>query len=202
MPNSKGLPNQIMGVNFVLKKIFSNRDKSLLEELLCLYNENRRHLYYWHRNKKELLFTSVEAYINYLKEGHLFCYILQISSKIIGCLEISHLDTYGEAGKYRAITFWIGEKHTRKGIMLNALSILEKIFFEQKINFLMADIDPDNEPSINLIEKLHYYVFYKVGYFLENGEIKTDFIKYRKDLNGDKPRSGKAAPGVIKSIKE
>ena len=176
------LPNQMQCDAFTIKRIFPKKDIKLLEELLTLYSRNKKHLRFWHRDEPELLFNSTEDYLNYLTKNKLFCYVLLISGKVIGCIEIGHLYIDAFSFKYRCITFWVDKNYTRKGIMFNALSALENTFRSQNIDYLLADVDPKNKPSKKLLEELHYYVNTQHAYMFDNGKTETFSIEFRKNL--------------------
>jgi len=67
-----------------------------------------------------------------------------------------------------------------KGIMFNCLKLMEKIFIEQKLNALTADIDAKNIPSIKFVEKI---IFKKCSaLFVISADSKTmcHFYTYKK----------------------
>jgi len=182
MPNKTLLPNRLQCNDFTIKRIFPKKDIKLLEELLMLYAENKKHLHFWHREKSEALFNSKEDYLNYLTKSKFFCYVLLISGKIIGCIEIGHLYIDASSFKYRYITFWLDKNYTSKGIMFNALSAMEDIFRSQNIDYLLADVVPNNKPSKKLLEKLFYYIKTRHSYMFDNGKTKVFLIEFRKNL--------------------
>jgi len=182
MSNKTLLPNRLQCNSFAIKRISPKKDIKLLEELLMLYSKNKKHLRFWQRGEPELLFNSTEDYLDYLTKSKLFCYVLLISGKIIGCIEIGHLYIDALSFKYRYITFWIDKYYTRKGIMFNALSNMEDTLRSQNIDYLLADVVPKNKPSKKLLEKLFYFIKTKHSYMFDNGKTETFLIEFRKNL--------------------
>ena len=184
MSNKTLLPNRLQCNGFAIKRISPKKDIKLLEELLMLYSKNKKHLRFWQRGEPELLFNSTEDYLDYLTKSKLFCYVLLISGKIIGCIEIGHLYIDALSFKYRYITFWIDKYYTRKGIMFNALSNMEDTLRSQNIDYLLADVVPKNKPSKKLLEKLHYYTIHKYAaspsFDLRKAEVFLE--EFRKNL--------------------
>lgn len=180
MSNITQMPKKIIGKDIELIRIFPEKDNKRLEDLLIIYNVNREHLSLWHHEWNELLFDSIDAIKEHLKKNRFFCYALYFSGKIIGCIEISHLSTINENMKYRILTYWIDKDNSRKGIMYNTLLLIEKKLFEKKLDFLMTEVDADNEPSIKLMKKLNYKLFSVSWQISENGETMVHFKTYRK----------------------
>jgi Leucine-rich repeat (LRR) protein len=184
MQTKADLPNQFQCNGLSIKKISNKRDTKLLEELIVLYKKNRKHLLFWHRNETGLIFKNTEDYIKYLVKSRLVCYVVRSCKKIIGCIEISHIIVDDDSCKYRFITYWIDKNHKRMGIMFDALSIIENIFGIQQLDYIMAAVHSKNEPSIKLLDKLHYTIDYKYSYMSSNSNEISDgpFIRFRKNM--------------------
>jgi RimJ/RimL family protein N-acetyltransferase len=183
MSNENRLPNRLIGNTVELKKISLKNDKARLEELLVLFKKNREHLLLWHHGWKELLFDNMKKIKMYIKENKLFWYGIYAAEKIIGCLEISHLLTNDKNLKFRRLSYWIDKDYTRKGIMYNVLSITEKMLSEKRLDFIMVEIDIDNKPSINLVQKLNYKLWSFAWLVSKNGKTMAQSETFRKILH-------------------
>jgi L-amino acid N-acyltransferase YncA len=128
-----------------------------------------------------LLFKNIEDYLYYLGREKKLCYVILLSNKIIGCIEIGHLSIDNDSLKYRSLSYWIDESHTKKGIMFTALSALEDSFRSQNFDYLLSQVDSKNEPSIKLMEKLHYTVKTRYSSIRpKTGEIVETTVEFRK----------------------
>jgi len=176
------LPKKICVNDITLFKVSLKNDNNILNELLELYTKNKKHLLYWHHEWKELLFKNIIGIKKHLTKKKLICYVIYYFDKIIGCLEISKLYTDNEKFKCRDLSYWIDKSSVKKGIMYKCLNLFEKIFIEQKLNALTADIDAENIPSIKLVEKLNFKRF--SASFVISADAKTacHFYTYKKIL--------------------
>jgi RimJ/RimL family protein N-acetyltransferase len=182
MNKKNRLPNNIQCEGFTIKKLIPKKDKKLFEELLLLYTKNKRHLHYWHREIPELFFKTTRAYIKYLNNQQLFCYVLILSEKVIGCIEIGKLTTDEDSYRCRSLSYWIDKKNKRKGIMFNALSSLEDAFRSLELDYFTADVSSENDPSYKLLEKLNYKK-YKFSFRISmGGKDRDSFVSYKKNL--------------------
>jgi RimJ/RimL family protein N-acetyltransferase len=180
MTNTKRLPRRLKDGNIELIKISPKNDNVLLAELLGVYTKNRKHLLLWHHGWKELLFENIKDIKNHLKRNRLSCYVLRYFGKIIGSIEIGRLSNDDENLKSRVLAYWIDKAHTWKGIMYNALRMMEKMLFAQKLDFIKTEVDVDNEPSIALMEKLNYKIFAFAFQISKNGKTMRHFEAFIK----------------------
>jgi RimJ/RimL family protein N-acetyltransferase len=182
MLNRKYLPRRIFNENIELIRISLKNDDDKLNELLVLYKGNKDHLMYWHHGWNELLFNNIMEIKNHLNRNHLMCYCLYNSGKMIGCIEISKLSRDEEKLKFRIITYWIDRKYTRKGIMYDALKLLEEFFLSQEVNFIKTEVDVNNKPSIGLMKKLGYKLFCISFQISMSGKTMCHFNSFKKVL--------------------
>jgi RimJ/RimL family protein N-acetyltransferase len=183
MFNKLCLSNQTLDKNVTIQRLFPHKNVNQLVELLDVYKRNKKHLHYWHREMKELLFKDPIDYEKYLNNGKLFCYALQFCNKIIGCIEIGRLSIDEDSYKERFLAFWIDKNYTRKGIIYNALLKIEEIFSKEKLDYISADVHSENEPSINMLKKLKYGITSKYTYIdCNSGEREGPFIRFKKKL--------------------
>jgi len=174
------LPKHIIKDNITLKKVSLNNDFEILEEIYKLYNENTEHLIYWHHNIKSLLFKNNMHLRSYLEINKLTCYAIYYENILTGYFEIGRLFQHNKQ-KYRSISFWIDKNYIRKGIMYNALIMMEVILREGKVNILTANVDMANKPSINLMEKLNFKNISASFLISENGE-SIDYYTFEKNI--------------------
>jgi len=166
------IPNLIKCNNCIIKRVFPMKDNNLIEELILLYSKNEKHLYFFHKGDSNLIFNNVEDYIHYLYINKKMCYVLILSGKIVGCIEITHLSTDNDYLNYRTLSYWIDKSNIRKGIMFNALSSLENAFRKQALDYFEAYVDLKNEQSVNLLKKLNYTKVTRYSTMIpESGEI-------------------------------
>jgi RimJ/RimL family protein N-acetyltransferase len=180
MTYTKRLPQKISEEDIELIKIIPDKDDKQLEELLLVYKRNRKHLYFWHHEQKELLFSTTDDIKKYIKKGRVSFYMLYFSGKIIGSIELGPLYTE-ENLKYRNLAYWIDEEYTRKGIIYKSLLLIEEILFKQELDGLSVKTDTENKPAIHLIQKLNYK-FESMGMLLSmSGETTLKFFSYKKN---------------------
>jgi Leucine-rich repeat (LRR) protein len=202
MQNKVRLPNRFQCKDLTIKKVSNKKDSKLLEELLVLYKKNRKHLLFWHMNNKELFFKNHVDYTNYLANRKLTCYVIMTSKIIIGCIEISHIIIDDYSCKYRYITVWVEKSYTRMGIMFNTLSAIEKIFSIQQLDYILADVHSKNEPSIKLLDKLHYSIVYKYSYMSSNSNETSNgpFVRFKKNITEHSILENKIYESKLKKI--
>jgi len=102
---TKRFPEKIYAGDIVLKKISAKEESIALNELLCLYNKNRKHLLYWHNGIKQLFFRNTADMIIRFNKCRLICYAVYNLGKIIGCIEITKIEKYEEKTKHRTLSF-------------------------------------------------------------------------------------------------
>ena len=93
------------------------------------------------------------------------------SEKIIGTCTLSHLD---QSNRKAQVGYALAREHWGKGYINEALTaLLDFAFGELNLHRVEADIDPYNEASIRVVEKLG---FQREGYLRESwiigGEVK------------------------------
>jgi len=166
----------------VLKKISVKSDNVELSQLVSLYKKNKKHLFYWHHGFKQLLFNNTVDIINRIKKCRLICYTVYISNKIIGCIEITKIEK--DLGKFncRTLSFWIDKDNVRKGIMFNCLNTLEKYLNTQGTDVLCAEVNIDNTPSINLLEKSGYKKYGASILVSKEGKTLCKTYSYKKTI--------------------
>jgi Leucine-rich repeat (LRR) protein len=182
------LPKLIKRNDFLLQKLLPKEDTKLFEELMTLYAKNEAHIFFWHKKDADLNFKDTEDYLNYLHKEKKACYVILMSNKVIGCIEVGQLSTDNNSLKHRYLSFWIDESHARKGIMSTALCALEDSLCSKNLDYLMTNVDSKNEPSVKLMEKLNYTVKTRVSSMLpESGQIVETIIEFRKNYNNYSP---------------
>ena len=151
-----------------------------LNELLTLFIKNKEHLSYWHHEWEELMFKTVDELLIYIKRNRHSCYALYFLKKMVGFIEIGRLTNFDKNTKYRSLSFWLDQDHSRKGIMYNSLLLIEKILFKQNTGILLAEVETDNIPSINLMKKLGYKINSASWRISMDGETSLHFYTYIK----------------------
>ena len=179
--STKILPKWIYLNNIVLLKVSYKSNDNIFYELLNLFKKNKAHLFYWHHEDKHLLFSNIEDIKKRLRRWNIICYVIYNSNKIIGCIE-THKDE--KILNCCLLTFWIGKKNVRKGIMLNCLIALEEIFIARNYNFLKAQVDVENIPSIKLMKKLNFKKIYTdyLTSATKNGYTMCKYHTFEKEL--------------------
>jgi RimJ/RimL family protein N-acetyltransferase len=175
----KYLPTILKKNKISLVRVFP-KDNKRLSELLDLYKRNKKHLVFWHHNWKKLFFENIDEYKKYYIEEKMMCYALYFDDKIIGTVELGRLTNADNKMKCRKISYWIDKNYTRKGIMYNSLKIFEKVLKNENLDLLIAEVESDNEPSINLMKKLKYSVksiSWAVG---KGGKTMLHYIEFNK----------------------
>jgi RimJ/RimL family protein N-acetyltransferase len=176
------LPKIVNNGNIKLIKISLKNDSKILDELIGLYKNNKEHLLYWHHEWEELLFDNINDLKEHAKRNKVICYAIYFLNKITGCIEIGRLLNDEEKLNYRILTYWVDENYTRRGIAYNSLKLFEAIFYDQKLNYLITQVDIKNEPSINLMKKLGYKTFSISWQISENGETMCNFYSFKKTI--------------------
>jgi len=176
----KRFPKKFFIDNIILKKVSIQNDEKILNELLSLYKKNRKHLFYWHHRMEQLLFENIDDITDHIKKCQLICYAIYNMNKIIGCIEINKLNKDEESKTYRTISYWVDRDNARKGIMYNCLKILEKYFVSQGINILCADVNMENIPSINLLEKSGFKKYKSRFIALKKGKALCRIYSFQK----------------------
>ena len=141
---------------FTIKKLFPKKDTRLFEELTAVYNKNYDHLYMWHRNNSEFSFNNKDELLNYLFKNKVLCFVLMISGKVIGFIGITNVSKDRDSIYNRHISYWIDKENARKGIMFNAISLLEKTSLFNNTHYLETSVYSENIASIKLLEKLKF----------------------------------------------
>lgn len=184
MNQNKRLPSYIKKPEFIIKRLFPQKDMHLFYELIEVYKNNRKHLYFWHCEKEELIFNNSKEYISYLKYNKLLCYVIIINGKIIGCIEIGILFKDYQALKCRYLTFWLDKYNINKNIMFNALNYLIIKFKELNTDYFSASVNDKNIPCIKLFEKMGFYILTRISAMdVGNNIIVETIIEYRLDLS-------------------
>jgi RimJ/RimL family protein N-acetyltransferase len=175
----KYLPNILKKDNISLVRVLP-KDNKRLSELLDVYKRNKKHLTSWHHNWNKLLFKNIDEYKKYHKEEKMLCYALYFDDKIIGTVEIGRLTNYDKNMKCRKISYWIDKNYTRMGIMYNSLIMLEKALNNENMVLLIAEVETDNEPSINLMKKLNYSLKSISWLVAKNGKTAMHYMEFNK----------------------
>jgi RimJ/RimL family protein N-acetyltransferase len=185
MTTKTRLPVRIQHNDFIIKRLFSKKDIIMFNELIRLHKKNKTHLHFWHRERSETLFNNLKKYLNYLHNRKLLCYVIIKNDEIVGCIEISHVHNDYDSMKYRYLSFWMDGANAGKGIMFNALSVIEDTFRFLKLDYFLAQVDDKNEPSLKLLEKLFYSVktkYHGMDMVGDRYEIAETTIEYKKNL--------------------
>jgi len=175
------LPNIMKKSKISLVRVLP-KDNKRLSELLDVYKRNKKHLAFWHHNWRELFFKNINEYKKYYKEKKMICYALYFDDKIIGTVELGRLTNTDNKMKCRKISYWIDKNYTRKGIMYSSLAMFEKVLKNENVDLLIAEIESDNEPSINLMKKLKYSVKSISWLVGKNGKTILHYIEFYKLL--------------------
>jgi len=160
----------------------SLKDNKRLSELLDVYKRNKKPLAFWHHNWKELFFKDIDEYKKYYREKKMICYALYFDDKIIGTIELGRLTNTDNKMKCRKISYWIDKNYTRRGIMYNSLAMFEKVLKNENLDLLIAEVESDNAPSINLMKKLKYNVKSISWLVAKNGKTMIHYIEFNKLL--------------------
>lgn len=173
------LPEEIKGKKINLVRRTHKYDK----QMCTLLNKNRRYLKKYLRwldqNKTfndtvRTTSSMMEKWDQKLQFNYLIVDKKDELLGAIGVANINMLDRHAEFG------YWLREDKTGCGFMSEALQLLEKILFSQKIRRLEIECVVSNRPSINVAIRNGYVSEgYKKEYFYLNG-IFEDAVVYVK----------------------
>ena len=79
------------------------------------------------------------------------------------------------------IGYWLGEKHTKKGYMIESLEIIFPFLFDQmKLNRIQAFTLPENSYSRNLLVKLKFEEEGLIRNCMKINDVWRDHLLYSK----------------------
>ena len=77
-----------------------------------------------------------------------------LAGKLVGALSLTRIDPVARSAQ---VGFWVGEEHTRRGYMSEALALVERWAADERaLAVLEAQVLPENSASRALLEKLGY----------------------------------------------
>lgn len=97
-----------------------------------------------------------DAYFaRYKTENHRAYLTFTPDEKLVGVFNISSIERGAFQSAY--LGYYVNHNFSGKGYMKNSfLLVLEKIFHELQLHRIEANIQPENQPSINLVQKLGF----------------------------------------------
>jgi RimJ/RimL family protein N-acetyltransferase len=186
MAKTRRLPKKICVEDMEIQKLSMKNDDAKLNELLCVLKSNIEHLLFWIRpvSFSGLEFNNVDDLKKYYKKY--ICYAIFHKGKIIGCIDIGKIKTDEEKLSYRQLSYWIDKKHARKGIMYKCLNSFEKIFHDHGLDYIMATIEENNVPSVNLVIKLGFDDVSLFTFFVNEEKGTTSYVLAIKKILTEK----------------
>ena len=148
------------------------------EQLSKLVNKNRDHLDMWRGDvlKYETPDTAfykllMDNYYYERNEGY-FYHIMK-GKNIIGHISLL------SSGKFWEVAYWLDKDYTGQGYMREALSTLEKAWFQKCTDPITVLIKPQNSASLNVVHKMGYVSFgqnrYLKNFAMFVGQKKEQF---------------------------
>ena len=179
-------PRRLAQGNIELIRLSLRNNPERREELFTLYTKNRNHLLPWHNEREGLLFANVgemERHIQkHARKYGLSWHAIYYTGALVGLMEL--LPRSDGESQGISLAYWVDERHTRKGIMCTAISMVEKALQSMAMDFVEAEIAVNNLPSIKLMEKCAYHEYAVQFHIVESEEANNITILYRKELSG------------------
>lgn len=160
--------------NLYLEQLNSNHTN----ELFILVNKNRTYLrefLSWIDINKSIIDTKIfieYSLKDYKKLGSLQLVII-LNNKIVGMVSLTEINKNNSKA---SIGYWLDEKHTKKGIMINSIKTLISYAFDTlSLNKLEIYCATDNPSSNKIPQKLG---FIKDGILRENEYLYDHFVDH------------------------
>ncbi len=154
-------------MEFVTERCFV---RPLKEEDLDAFSEYRsdldwlKHQTYKGLSKQE--YKEIFLQSDNLYYGMQFAIILKDTNELIGDIYLHHKKN----DEYCQIGYTISRKHARQGYTYEVVTAAIDLLHKQGIKTFRADVEPENSPSIYLLEKLNFVLSEKnvdvYGYIL------------------------------------
>ena len=167
---------KLIGDRVCLKKL----PKTFVQanEMFELIQKNRSHLFPfadWEigLNSPEDCFERIVSQHDKWEKGTAYTYGIfeSLTGKLLGIIFAGH---YTQIGKSTELGYWLDNNHTGKGLMKEAIGLLEKELFKNGIVKIIIKADTENENSAGVAKAL--------GYELEATLKKDQFIHSFNEL--------------------
>ncbi len=142
----------LLGENINLKLIEPSLENAQM--IFELLSKNRDHLRPWFPWADNTLLQTIDFLLH--KKEIMYGIFSKKDNKYIGNISMIKLDL--EKKKSGEIGYWIGSEFAGKGIMSEAVKILEKEFFENfDLERIVIRCNAKNKPSARVAEKNNYF---------------------------------------------
>lgn len=136
------------------------------KQLAEVIRHNREHLDLWRGDvlkyeTDELSFYKLLMDNYYYERDEGYFYHIMKKDKIIGNISVV------SSGQVWEIAYWLDKNHIGKGYMCDAVSTLEKAWFQTRCDALTVLVKPKNTASVNVVRKMGYQPF-GINKYLKN----------------------------------